>query len=155
PQPGVGRVGAPEAVHAAEVGQAAVDPHAGAGPDQQRVGPGDRLGGPPDQLLGRSVHVPPPWDGTGAVRATPLLPAETVWFISNQTVSAYRNCQGMRPLTRVRSVPSTVAVEGAEHIVIAGGGDVGEDERVGDPHVAVLEREPAAHAPAVEAAAAA
>src|SRR4051794_28828901 len=85
----------------------------------------------------------------------PLLPAAASWFMTSRTSSTYRNPHGVRTLTRVKSVLSTVGVEGAEHIVIAGGGDVGEDERVVDPHVAVLDREPAAHAPAVEAAAAA
>src|SRR5690606_28484774 len=44
PQPGVGRVGAPEALVPAEIGQAGVDAHAGAGADEKSVGAGDEVG---------------------------------------------------------------------------------------------------------------
>ena len=43
PEPLVGWIGSPEPLIAPEVGQSAIDAHAGSGADQERIGRGDRL----------------------------------------------------------------------------------------------------------------
>src|SRR4051812_17328884 len=60
-----------------------------------------------------------------------------------------RNRPVYDPGRRHNDGPSTPEVEGAEHVVVAGGGVVVADERVRDAHGAAVDVDAAAHALAV------